>query len=264
MSNIDEIEWADIAEFAVLGYLGVGFGATILFYEKMEKVAKKTPDNPRTAWFSRPAIAAAKQINKVLEYLDAHEGVGLAGVIGCGLIGLAAGVTAICFAGPALGATWGGLLTLKGLGLGLGALGIGAAVAPVTSAALAITGMLIVPTAVMLARGRDDIRAEFIAGRAETKEWKKEQGGPAKPHPLVIAAEAKKEEMTEQGTHEREQLFRRLQAKFPAEFAEAVRRSDTDTVLRNKVQVMKPVKIKLQAKKKSFIDQARESIGGGA
>lgn len=257
-----EVEWDDIGEIAVIGYIAGGLALTALFYEKMDEVAKKTPANPRTAWRTRPGIAVAKQLAKIWEFFDNHEGIGLLGAIGCGLVGIAGGITALCMAGSALGATWGGLLTLKGLGLGLGALGIGLGVAPVVAAATAFTALLAVPSAVMIARGWSDIKAEFIAGREETREWRQEmKSGVVKPHPLVIAAEATKDQMTEQGSHERELLFRRLQAKFPDAFAEAVRRSDTDTVLRDKVQVMKPVKFKLQPqKKKTLIDR----IGGAA
>jgi hypothetical protein len=264
MSRTYEIEWDDLAEFAVVCYAAGGLALTTLFYEKMEEVAQKQPDNPRTAWFTRPAIAAAKQVGKFWNYLDKNEGVGVCCAIGCGLVGVGAGITAICLAWPWLGATWAGLLTLKGIGLGLGALGIGAAVVPVAAAATVVTTLLIAPCAAELARGWHGIKSEMIVGRAETKAWKLEckaaKGGPPKPHPLAIAAEMKKEEMTAQGACEREQLFRRLQAKFPDEFAEAVRRTDTDTVLRNKVQVMKPLKIRLQAKKKTFA----ERFGGAA
>ncbi|MEZ0260193.1 MAG: hypothetical protein ACAH80_04245 [Alphaproteobacteria bacterium] len=256
-----EVEWDDIGEIAAIGYIAGGIALTALFYEKMDEVSRKKPDNPRTAWRTRPGIAVAKQLAKIWDFIDNNESIGLGCAIGCGIVGIAVGITAMCFAGPWLGATWGGLLTLKGAALGLGTLGIGAAVAPFAVAATSFTALLAIPSGVLIARNWKEIKAEYIAGCAETKEWKQESKSTvAKPHPLVIAAEATKEEMTEQGQHEREQLFRRLQAKFPDEFAEAVRRTDTDTVLRDKVQVMKPVKIKFQQKKKTLMDR----LGGAA
>jgi len=267
MSNTVEIDWGDIRELAVVGYVGSGVIPTALFYERMEELSKKKAENPRSAWFMRPAIAAAKEINKVLEYADNHEFIGICAAVGCGLVGVAGGITAICMAAPWLGATWAGMLTLKGIGLGLGAFGIGVAAAPFIAAATSIVATLLTPAAVQIVRGWPSIRYEMIAGRAETREWKQQQeqqAGKTLPHPLVTAAEASGDEMAARGALEREQLFNRLQAKFPQEFAEAVRRSDTDTVLRNKVQVMKPVKLNLQPKKKTLAARIGAGMGGAA
>ncbi len=240
-------------DFAAMAYLGAAFWPVGLTCEKIEDLAQKKSKDPRRAWFVRPLLAAAQKAEGLVRFVDKYERLALSAVIGSSLAGLAGGITALHFAWSGLGASWGALLTMKGFGLALGAVGIGAAVAPVVATAVSAVGIIAIPIAVMCARGWRDIKREYIAGREETHEWKQEQEdlkSGKKPHPLIAAAEARRIDLESHGAHERAVLFHRLRTKFPAEFDDAVRRTDHDTVLRDKVQVLKQIKLKMPLQKK--------------